>query len=457
VAGPRFEQRPETALRQEMRLSAHMIQALEMLECPAAELEARLQALAESNEALRVEAPAPDGSEERAGSATRPEPVRPRRVRSGTDELHPELEAPLPSSVARLHQEIGLLDLEPVRMEWARFVVECLDARGCLSLSDEELLRLAAEHGLDPDAERLGRATATVQQLEPRGIGARNLVEALLLQIDPADSDYALLCRLLEDFLEEVAKNRLPRVARELGIDLERLGALLARLRELCPTPLAGLEERASPAIRPELRVACEAGRVEVTLVRSELPTVTVDPEVERLSSDLGLDERSRADLRRKVGDARRVVEAARRRGETLLAVAAWVFQRQGAFLERGRESLRPLRMSAAAEALGLSLSTVSRAVAGKYVDTPFGVLPLRVFFPAGAGGSNLFARESLVAVLRAILAAEDPGEPLSDDEIARRVGEQGFVLARRSIAKLRDELGIPSSYRRRRFRPPAA
>jgi RNA polymerase sigma-54 factor len=444
-----------------MRLSAQMIQALEMLECPAAELEGRLRTLAESNEALRVEAPEPEGSrgesEERAASTRPREPVRPRRQRGGTDELVPELEAPLPSSVARLHQELGLLDLDPARTEWARFVVECLDTRGCLSLSDEELLDLAAEQGLEPDAERLGRAIATVQQLEPRGIGARNLVEALLLQIDPGEPDYALLCRLLEEFLEEVAKNRLPRVARELGIDLGRLSRLMARLRELCPAPLAALEERVSPAIRPELRVTCESGRVEVNLVRSELPSVAVDPEVERLARDVGLDERSRADLRRKLGDARRIVEAARRRGETLLAVAAWVFQRQGAFLERGRESLRPLRMSAAAESLGLSLSTISRAVSGKHVDTPFGVLPLRAFFPAGAGGSDLFARENLVAVLRAILAAEDPAEPLSDDELARRVGEQGFVLARRSIAKLRDELGIPSSYRRRRFHPPAA
>jgi RNA polymerase sigma-54 factor len=208
------------------------------------------------------------------------------------------------------------------------------------------------------------------------------------------------------------------------------------------------------PPLRPELRVTAEAGTVEVQLVRSELPAVTIDPEMERLARDPGLDPRARVDLRRKLGEARRVVDAIARRSETLLAVAVWVFQRQGAFLERGRESLRPLTMSDAAEDLGISLSTVSRAVAGKHVDTPFGVLPLRDFFPAGAGGSELFARDSLAAALRAILAAEDPSRPFSDDELARRVGELGFTLARRSVAKLRDELGIPSSYRRRRFRP---
>ncbi len=448
MAGFRFEQRHETGLRQEMRFSAQMILALEMLASPAAELEERLLSVAEENEALRVEPP----------SRAEPAGIRsPPSVHGRAQEPPPELAAPSPGSVAQLQEELGLLDLDPARLEWARLVVECLDAGGCLSLTDDEILRIASDRGLTPNPECLGIAIATVQQLEPRGIGARNAVEALLLQIDPKEPDYPLLCRLLEEFLEEIAKNRLPRVARELGVDLSRLETLLARLRELSPAPLSGLEDRAAPPIHPELRVTRDDGRVEVTLVRSELPSVTIDPDVERLSRDERLEESARSDLRRKLGEARRIVEAVGRRSETLLAVAVWVLQRQRAFLERGKENLRPLRMSAAAEALGLSVSTISRAVAGKHVDTPFGVLPLRAFFPAGAGGSELFARESLVAALRGILEGEDPCRPLSDDELALRLAEAGFTLARRSVAKLREEHGIPSSYRRRRFHPPAA
>ncbi len=440
-----YEQELATGLRHEMQLSPQALLSIEMLELPSTELEGFLSQAAQENEALRVEAPS------RAERAAPPRALS--GPRGGSADVF-EGEAPPRGRVALLEEQLGVLDLDPLLAAWARLVIECLDTQGYLSLPDADILRLARELELDGGTDLLGRAIAVVQHLEPRGVGARDAIEALLLQIDPGEPDYPLLCRLLEEFLEEIARNKLPRVARALGIDLSRLAGLIERLRELRVAPGAELEERAAPRVRPELRVLVGERGIEVRLEPSELPSVTIDPEVERLAEDRRLDPEIRRGLRSKVGEARSIVEAVGRRSQTLLAIARWVFRRQRVFLERGPASLRPLRMTAAAEALGLSVSTVSRAVAGKHADTPFGILPLRDFFPSPAGGSELFARESLEESLRRAVAAEDRSRPLSDQELATHLAEQGYRVARRTVAKLREELGIPSSYRRRRYTP---
>src|SRR6185436_12640152 len=167
-----------------------------------------------------------------------------------------------------------------------------------LSLSDEELYQRAGADGLscggtseeqERELGQMGVAIATLQQLEPRGLGARNAIEALLLQLDPRDPDYALLARLLEDFLSEVAKNRLPQVARAMGIDLERLDGLLEQLRALDPAPARVLVEETSPAIRPEVLVERRPeGGFEVRLDGGAWPSVAIDPELERLAQESG-------------------------------------------------------------------------------------------------------------------------------------------------------------------------
>jgi RNA polymerase sigma-54 factor len=131
--------------------------------------------------------------------------------------------------------------------------------------------------------------------------------------------------------------------------------------------------------------------------------------------------------------------------------VAREVFLRQRRFLVDGPSALAPLSMGEVAEILGIALSTVSRAVAGKHVQTPFGILPLRRFFQAAAGGDASKARESLGGALQALVTGEDPKHPLSDEELVERLRSQGYAAARRTVARWREELGIPSSYRRRR------
>jgi RNA polymerase sigma-54 factor len=432
-----------------------MLQAVEVLQLPTLELEAFLRDAFESNEALELVEP--EGGEPHAAASDEPgsepgpqewsaeTPVR-RGTREDTqrhDALLRNQPAPERGLAASVMEQLALLDIDPLVEAWVRFLIDALDERGYLSLADDELLVRAAAAGLAGGAAELGVALAVLQSLEPRGIGGRDATEALLLQLDPRDPDYALLCRLLEDFLGDIASNKLPAVARALG-----LGAL----RELDPRPAAGLVGRTAPGLRPEVIVDWNGTSFEIRVDRSGLPEVRIDGEVKRLASDDEQPREVRRYLRGRLDQARWVVEAVEQRRATLLRVARTVFAHQVAFLEHGPGHLVPLRMSQVAGWLQLHVSTVSRAVSGKHVQTPWGIFPLRHFFQASAGSATDSARDDVREEVRRVVAAEDPARPLSDDEIVLEMGKRGLKLARRTVAKYRKELEIPSSYRRRRY-----
>ncbi len=427
--------------RQELILAPRLLQAIEVLELPSADLEAWLRAQAEENEALCMDPP-PRESERRGtleDSHAHDEMLRnqPDRARSLAEIVEEQLSAS---------------ELPPSRLEWLRFLVGCLDERGYLTPNDEELLALAVEAGLGGGPEALGLAIADLQALEPRGIGARDAIEALLLQLDPDDEDYALLCRLLEEFLQALACNKRPEVARAMGLELSDLERLLSVLGKLNPRPAASLTDAGAPILRPDVLVLPdEQGRFQVELASGALPAVAVDPGLRAVAGDREQSSEARAYARGRVEKARAIVEAVRQRGETLLRVARKALGSQSEFLRKGPGHLRALSMTDLAAELGLHVSTVSRAVAGKYVQTPWGILPLRELFQSAAGGGER-ARADVAEAVRAIFEAEDARAPLSDDEVVAALAGQGIELARRTVAKYRRELGIPSSYRRRRY-----
>ncbi|MDA0948939.1 MAG: RNA polymerase sigma-54 factor, partial [Planctomycetota bacterium] len=277
----------------------------------------------------------------------------------------------------------------------------------------------------------------------------------LLLQLDPADPDYGLLADLVEQHLDACAAGRRRRVAQDLGVTLERLQELLLRLARLRTRPLDG-EGEGAPTLRPEVRVRLHAGDLVVDLVRGSLPEVRVDHDLEVLARDRAADRATRTWLRPRVDEARRILDAVRQRQETLLLVAAAAARRQCAWLRAEAEHLAPLTMRSLAEELGLATSTVSRAVAGKALDTPRGVLPLRSLFQAEAPTAGV-ARLDARARVGALIAAEDPAQPLSDDAIAAVLAGEGLDLARRTVAKYRRELGLASSFERREVLLPTA
>ena len=426
---------------QQLTLAPRMLQSIEVLQLPAGELEAWLLEQAEANEALCLDTP--PAPPERRGTLEdshaydqmlRNQPDRPRSLSEEVEE------------------QLAASDLVGARLEWVRFLVGCIDDRGYLSPSDERLLQQAAEAGLAGGPGALGTAIADLQELEPRGLGARDAIEALLLQLDPEDPDYLLLCRLLEDFIEELARNKLPQVARAMDLELDDLERLLAALKELDPRPAAQLVDAGVPTLRPDVLVLPDGeGSFTVELAHGALPAVSVDEDLRAIARDKTQDNGARCYARQKVDQARAVVDAVRQRGATLLRVAQHTLAHQGEYLRRGPGHLVPLSMTSLAEELGLHVSTVSRCVGGKYAQTPWGIEPLRDLFQTSAGGGDA-ARVDVRALVEAVFDAEDKTEPLSDEEAAAELGRRGVELARRTVAKYRRELGVPSSYQRRKY-----
>ena len=441
----------QQTLGQHMVMLPRMLQSIEVLQLPGQELSAWLREAAESNEALQVE-------ERPVESRDSDQAAYPRRARGTREDSqrHDEFLSNQPARerglVEQVEEQLALLDVDPTDREWARFLVQCLDPSGYLSAGDEFLLREAAARGLPGDAPCLQRALKILSTLEPPGIGARNAIEALLMQIDPGDPDYEQLCSLLHGYLSDVAKNKLPGVARAMGLTLADVQRLIERLRALDLRPAARLEADAAPALHPDILVQPGENGFEVLLDGSSQPVVSIAPDVQSLAKDRSQTKEVKRYLRDKIDRARWIVDAVEQRRETLGRIAGRLFEHQRAFLEHGTGNLVPLRMTDLADDLGIHVSTVSRAVAGKYAQTPWGILPLRHFFQAAAGADSGTARDDVREAVQEIFAGEDKSRPLSDDDVVGEMDRKGWKLARRTVAKYRQELGIPSSYRRRRY-----
>jgi RNA polymerase sigma-54 factor len=472
--------RPDLALRaeQKLALAPRMLQAIEFLQIATAELVARIDAEIQQNETLVGVAGAGGGEAELRAAADRllgagergegggaeGDPRRPEvsepdafgrsraRGREDAGDLKQALLAQVPSGGDPFEEIRVQLAWRDVPVELADQVMQLvaeLDERGLLTASDEEL---AARIGV----EDVGPALEVLQTLEPRGLGARSGVEAMLLQLDDDDPDREDLVRLLTEHLDALARNRIPDVARALGLDPEDVQALLEKAARLDPRPGARFHEREAEVVRPDLDVWLDGRALRVELSDADLPELAIDQHYEELSTAPELDRSTRKYLREKLASARDLIHAIDQRRATILRVGRAVFLRQRAFLEQGPRAIRPLRMAEIAEDVGLHTSTISRAIAGKWVRTPHGVVPLRDFFDgargAAAQGEGAHGRNAVKARVQEIVEGEDPSAPMSDDEIVRAFADAGLKVARRTVTKYRKELGIPASWHRRKF-----
>lgn len=332
-------------------------------------------------------------------------------------------------------------------------LVEHLDERGLLPFP---IADLAGQ--LDAPMDLLAEARAVLLTLEPRGIGAFDPIEAMLVQAAD-DPDLGTIERLLREHLEALGRNKLPEVARAVAVSVDDLRDLLERMRGLNPRPAAGFANDAEEALRPDAFVWLHDGVVHVTLDDASLPELQVSAEYAALASDRRTAREVRDYLKPKLRSARDLIDAVHQRQATLLRVVDAVMKQQTPFLARGRTAIRPLRMSDIADRLGLHTSTVSRAIAGKHVQTDRGVFRLRDFFDGGrhegAGGEG-HGRMAVAEQIAEIVASEDKRTPLSDDDLVARLQGRGVRCARRTVTKYRKQLGIPSSYLRRRFGDPS-
>ncbi len=322
-----------------------------------------------------------------------------------------------------------------------------LDERGFLENSPREL---AAAAGVEPDT--MAEALRLLRSLEPPGVGAADLRECLLLQLERAGKRGGTAYRVVDRHLGELARRQFGKIAAALGCGEEQVAAAAEEISRLSPDPGAAFAAGGNPFVAPDVVVEREDGNWVARLTGEGLPTLRINDHYKDMLGSGGLDPAARRYLRERISEGRGLISAIALRQETLLAVAAKIAVHQRDFLERGPGHLRPLTMTEVADELGVHNTTVSRAVAGKHMLTPHGLLEMRAFFGAGyqtSGGAELSA-SAIRDILRRIIQREDPGRPHSDTELVRLLAGQGVSVARRTVAKYREQLGIlPAALRR--------
>jgi RNA polymerase sigma-54 factor len=333
---------------------------------------------------------------------------------------------------------------DPEETRIAEYLLGCLDERGYLGLPVSE-----AAAGLGVARARVEAVRLGLLECEPAGIAATSLVECLLAQLREAGEGESLAARLVAGDLERVARRRLSELAGRHRVAPEAVREAVRRIRQLWPHPAARLPgERVAPVV-PDLVVEAAGEGFEVFLNDRAVPQVRIVPPGSALMERA--DAATRAFVGERMAQARWLVGSLTARQRTLVRLMRRIVAEQGAFFRRGVDGLQPLGYRELGVALGLHESTIARAVRGKHVQTPCGVLPLRFFFSSGLPcvGGERRAAAAVAARIRALIAQET-GDPLSDEVLTQRLQAEGLRIARRTVAKYRDRLGIPRACCRR-------
>jgi RNA polymerase sigma-54 factor len=480
-------------MEQRMIQSPQMIQAMQILQLSSQDLTERIEQELSENPFLEMVEPgqdaASDGTSAQAipaveGGAGAPElgsgvdlapegpgegferyerewePVR--RVRDngeGDRKLEAMANTPdAPKSVAEaLLDQLAFLDLDDRGRRQAEYLVYSLDSRGYLEGSLEEI---AADCQSTPElagttAEELALVLRELRNVIHPAIGARDLKDCLLLQLEASGADAPLVRALIENHLEDITTNRLPRIAKATGHTLEEVKTAIETLRSLDPAPGGEFGENTAAVITPDVAVEEIDGKFEVRLTRQRSTELRLSPTYRQLLRDNKKDRQLAEFVKKRVESARWFIDAIHQRQSTLERIARCLFTRQQEFLEKGVRALKPLRMQEVADEVGVHISTVSRAVSGKYAETPRGILPLKYFFTGGTTkeSGEVASQAAIKNRIAELVRQEDGANPLSDDQLADLLGKRDRIrIARRTVTKYRKALSIPSSSQRKVF-----
>ena len=330
----------------------------------------------------------------------------------------------------------------------ASHLIDQIDDAGYLSVS---LLELA--NRLGAPLLQVENVLQIIQTFDPTGVGARSLGECLALQAKEADRYDPAMARLLDN-LDLLAEGRLPQLQRMCGVDSEDMADMIRELRNYDPKP--GLKFGASQieAVTPDIFVARNAKGWSVEINSATLPRLLINRSYYVEIANGPQDKASRAWLSDCLASANWLVRALDQRQRTIVKVATEIVKQQDAFFSKGVSQLRPLTLRTVAEAIGMHESTVSRVTSNKYLSCARGVFELKYFFTSGiaaADGGEAVSAEAVKSVIRSLISAEDPNAILSDDTLVDLLNVKGFDIARRTVAKYREALGIGSSVQRRR------
>lgn len=326
------------------------------------------------------------------------------------------------------------------------------------------LEQIATETKNAPSPTDLEAALKLVQRLDPAGVGARDVRECLLIQLNALEDDderseghdFDLERKLISDHLKDLEMNRYPQLAKKLDRPIEDLKAAVKRMSRLHPYPGHEIGGVDAPPITPDATIYLdeETNEYKIEMTHDPVSNLNISQLYRKMVKDKGQDKKTREFLANNVRNAKWLMESIEQRKSTIIRVIRQVVDAQREFFEKGPEHLKPLPMIDVADRLGIHVATVSRAVSEKYIQTPRGIFPLRRFFSGGtqtAEGEDM-SWDAVKEKLKIIIADEDRKNPLNDDEIVEKLQAQGIDIARRTVAKYRKILNIATARQRRDF-----
>jgi RNA polymerase sigma-54 factor len=470
-----LKQSLQLKLGQSLTMTPQLQQAIRLLQMPTLELQAHIQEVLESNVMLEQE-----DSEEEAELLTSltaleatptvevNEPTEVEiieqpwadRAGTGSDAARAEDDEERERELADEHaislrehllEQLELAGLRPDDLQVAAAIVDALNDDGYLKESLEEIGE-SLRPQLDWDTEEIERVLLLVQMLEPAGIAARDLSECLLLQLaqlDPNTEGLELAKQIAAEHLDLLAARNLQPLHDQLSADSELVESAIALVRGCHPRPGSLISTTTTEYIVPDVFVRRTEKGWAVELNPGTLPRVRVNDTYAGMLGRGG----SFSTLRAQLQEARWLLKSLEIRNDTLLKVARAIVERQTDFLAEGEEGMRPMILKDIAQAIEMHESTISRVTSGKYLHTPRGVFELRYFFSSQVEGGDGQGTSSTAirAKIRKLIRDEDTARPLSDNRLAELLSEQGIPVARRTVAKYREALGIESSAERKR------
>jgi RNA polymerase sigma-54 factor len=309
---------------------------------------------------------------------------------------------------------------------------------------------LAASTSLSP--EKIFKVLKVIQGFEPAGVGARDLRECLMLQLERARLDETLEYRIIRDFMDALGKRRIPEIARGTNQSLDDVQEALARIGRLDPRPGRAFLSNVEQYVAPEVFVVKNGEDYTVTTNDEQIPHLRISNVYKDLMSAGENNAEVKNYIREKIRAGKFLIKSLHQRQTTICNIGREIVKRQREFMDKGVAFLKPMTMAQVAEVVGVHETTVSRAVSGKYIETPQGVYEMKFFFTAGlqsTSGQDV-SNTSVKDMIAEIFKNENTSKPLSDQEVVKMLTDKGITIARRTVAKYRDELGIlPSNLRK--------
>ncbi len=459
-------------LRLTTKLSPLQIQTIKLIELPTQELEQRIRKELEENPVLDEDA-AKDKEENDEDEAPREvslsdykedDSIPSYRLHVnnyGKDERPQYNTFSVKQSFSQsLRDQLGFKNLTDHQQQIANFIIGSLDDDGYLRRDIESLVDdLAFRAGIETDADEVLDMLKVIQEFDPPGVGARDLRECLLLQLKHMKSspDTDTATRILTDYFSEFSNKHYQKIMTRMGIDEKQMRGAMRKILKLNPSPGGQIDDSyndQAQQIVPDFVLTLENGELKMTMPRFSIPELKVNRKyadilMEAANSSQREKKEAAQFVKKKLDSAKWFVEAVKQRHNTLQSTMQAIIDYQHDYFIDGDEShLKPMVLRDIAERTGFDISTISRVVNSKYIETHFGIYPLKYFFSEGLEnqeGEEVSTRE-LKKALQECVDAEDKHRPLTDDQLVEKMTGLGYKVARRTIAKYRDQLGIPKA-----------